>query len=276
MEIISAKNIGFCFGVKRAISITKQTLKEKERPVQFLGSLIHNENVVNGFLKKGVVFKKNIKEIKSGVLIIQTHGIPPFFKKLKVKVAIKDATCPLVKKVQLLAQSLTEKDYQVIIIGEKKHSEVKGIKGYAKKSIIIENEKEAEKIPFFKNKKVALISQTTQNLKKVRKIFKILKKNNPGIKNFKTVCPEVEKRQKETKQIIKKADQILIIGSKKSANTKRLYEISKKSGKPVYWINSLKELKKEKINKHASIGLMSGTSANDTEIEKIKNYLLKI
>lgn len=303
MKIILAKNIGFCFGVKRAISIAKASLKEKIRPVQFLGSLVHNKNVVEKFLKKGVIFKKKIKEIKPGILIIQAHGFPPFpknFGRAKLsfgnKILIRDATCPLVKKVQMLANSLWEQGYQVIIIGDQHHSEVKGIKGYTKnKAIIVENKKEAEKLPKFK--RVAVVAQTTQDLNNINEILKVLKRKykkvnlvrnrgtlnlvrkssiSYGVKYFNTICPEVQVRQKEVKSIAKKADEILVIGSKSSANTKRLYQISKTSGKPIWWVNSLKELKKQKINNSIVLGLLSGTSVDNSEIEKIKKYLKQL
>lgn len=274
MKIIVAKNIGFCSGVKRAISIVKASLKERVRPVQFLGSLIHNENVVGEFLKKGVIFKKTIKEIKPGVLIIQTHGFPPFSKNFDNKILIKDATCPLVKKVQTLVNSLWKQGYQVVIIGEKHHSETKGIKGYTKnQAIIVENKKDVEKLPKFK--RIAVVIQTTQNLNNVNEISKILKRKYKKVKCFNTLCPEVQVRQKEAKSIAKKANAVLVIGSKSSANTKRLYQISKTSGKPVWWVNSLEELKKQKINNSIVLGILSGTSADNSEVEKIKNYLLK-
>ena len=291
IKIIAAKNIGFCFGVKRAILIAKLSLKEKVRPVQFLGSLVHNENVVKKFLEKGIIFKKKIKEIKPGVLIIQAHGFPPLPNNFSNKILIKDATCPLVKKVQMLANSLWKQGYQMIIIGDKDHSEVKGIKGYAKnKAVIVENKKEAEKLPEFK--KVAVVAQTTQDLNNVNEILKVLKRKYKKIKYFKTLCPEVQVRQKEAKSIVKKVNKILVIGSKISANTERLYQISKSSGKPVWWVNSLKELKKKKINNSLTelpsreakvkkrtgssspvFGVLSGTSADNSEIEKIKKYL---
>ena len=274
MKIIPAKNIGFCFGVKRAILIAETSLKEKVRPVQFLGSLVHNENIVEKFLKKGVIFKKKIKEIKPGILIIQAHGFPPFPKNFSNKILIKDATCPLVKKVQILANSLWEQGYQVIILGDKHHSETKGIKGYAKnKAIIVENKKEVEKLPTLK--KIAVVVQTTQDLDNVNEILKVLKRKYKKVKYFNTICPDVLVRQKEAKSIVKKADEILVIGSKFSANTTRLYQISRTSGKPVWRVNSLKELKKQRINNSIVLGLLSGTSADDSEIKKIKNYLLK-
>ena len=283
IKIIVAKNIGFCFGVRRAISIAEKTLKEKESPVQFLGSLVHNENVIKNLSNKGIIFKKNIKEIKSGVLIIQAHGFPPFSKNFSKKIIIRDATCPLVKKVQILAKSLQEKGYQIIIIGDKSHSEIKGIKGYAKnKGIVIKDKKEAKQIIGLKNKKIAVISQTTQNSNNVNQILKTLREKYKEIKYFNTICPEVQIRQKEARLIAEKSDGILVVGSKSSANTKRLYEISKKSKKPVWWINSLKELKKIDINNlftrpgKSTLGLISGTSAENSEIKKIKNYLFKL
>ncbi len=272
MKIIIAKNIGFCSGVKRAISVTEQALKEKTKPVQFLGSLVHNENIIDKFLKRGVILKKNLKEIKPGILIIQAHGFSPFPKKFDEKILIRDATCPLVKKVQMLANSLWKNSYQVIIIGDKNHSETKGIKGYTKnKAVIVENKEQAKNLPKFK--RVAVVTQTTQNLNNVNEILKVLKRRHKKIKYFNTLCLEVQKRQKETRVIAEKTDGMLVIGSKTSANTKGLYQISKNSGKPVWWVNSLDELKKQNIKDAIVLGVVSGTSADNAEVEKIKNYL---
>jgi 4-hydroxy-3-methylbut-2-enyl diphosphate reductase len=274
MKIVLAKHIGFCSGVKRAILIAKTSLKEETEPVQFLGSLIHNENVVREFLKKGIIFRKNLKEIKPGVLIIQAHGFPPFPKNFDKKILIKDATCPLVKKVQSLVSSFRKQGYQIVIIGEKHHSETKGIKGYAKnQAIIVENIKDAGNLP--KLKRIVVVAQTTQDINNVNEILKILRRRCKKVKFFNTLCPEVQFRQKEVKLIVKKTDAVLIIGSKSSANAKRLYQISKTSGKPVWWINSLEELKKQKINNSIVLGILSGTSADNSEIEKIKKYLEK-
>jgi (E)-4-hydroxy-3-methyl-but-2-enyl pyrophosphate reductase len=273
MKIIAAKNIGFCFGVKRAISTAESAIKEKIKPVQFLGNLVHNENIIQKFLKKGVIFKKESKGIKSGTLIIQAHGSPSLPGNLTKKISIKNATCPLVEKVQKLAYSLAKQKYKIIIIGDKRHSEIKGIKGHLgkNKAIIIKNEKEAKKLP--RLKKTALIAQTTQDIDNVKNILKILKGKNKKIKYFDTLCPEVQIRQRQTRAIIKKVEAILIIGSKLSANTGRLYQISKNSGKSAYWVNSLKELKKENIKNINTLGIVSGTSADNLEIKKIIKWL---
>jgi len=274
MKIIFAKYIGFCSGVKRAIAIAEKSLREDPKPIQFLGPLVHNEKVIEELKKKGGKIITNLKEIKSGTLILRAHGEILNSKRTKTKkIIIRDSACPLVKRVQNAANFLFKQGYQVIIIGDKNHPETKGIKGCIKnRAIIIENDFQAKNLP--KLKKIGTVSQTTQNLNKVNRILKILKNKAEEFKWVNTLCPEVIFRQKELSKISKKADGILVIGSRSSANTKRLVEIAKETRKPVWWLNSLEELKKINFEGISSLGVVSGTSAPDWEIEKIKEYLV--
>jgi len=268
VKIVFAKNIGFCSGVKRAIAIAEKSLREDPKPIQFWGSLVHNEKVIEKFIKKGVKLTKNLKEVKSGTLIIQAHGHPPFSNQIKKNIVVRDATCPLVKKVQSIASSLYRKGYQVIIIGDKNHSETKGIKGYTnKKGIIVENKKGAEGLSKFK--KIGVVAQTTQDSDNVKQVLDILKKKSKEIEYINTLCPEVQNRQKELNSILKKTDGILIIGSRTSANTKRLMEVAKKSKKPAWRTNSPRELKKRKLKNLPVLGIISGTSTPDWLIKEI-------
>ena len=271
MKIIFAKNIGFCSGVKRAIALTEISLKKGPMPVQFLGELVHNENVLDYFLKRGVKFTKKLPTAKKGTLVIQAHGRPPLPN--LPRITIKDATCPLVKRAHLAAKIFHRQGYQVIILGDKKHSEVIGIKGHTnKKTLVVKNEKEADRLP--KIKKAALVAQTTQNHEIFRKTLKVLKKKVKNLKWSNTICPEVSARQKEIKKILKNCDGVLVIGSKLSANTKRLAEKAREMNKTLIWINSLKELKNKMPQiKCRKLGVISGTSTPNWEIDKIKKYL---
>lgn len=269
MKVIFAKHIGFCSGVKRAVALAENSLKKDRKPIWFLGELVHNEKVLERFKKRNIRFISNPQEAKFGTLIVQAHGFSSFENK---KILIRDATCPLVKKVQTLAKTLYKNGYQVIIFGDRNHSETKGINGYTEnKSIIVENEKEARKLPKFK--KIGLVSQTTQRKENFNKILKILRKKAQRIKWFNTICPEVDIRQKELDEISAKSDAVLIIGSRLSANTRRLVQIAKKNRKKVFWVNSLNDLKKKKMRGIPVLAVVSGTSAPDWEIEKIKKYL---
>jgi len=275
MKVIFAKHIGFCWGVKRAITIAEKSLKKDPKPIQFLGPLVHNEKVIERLKKLGGKFipPSNLESgIKSGTLILRAHGEIVDLKKTEKKIIIRDTTCPLVKNAQLKAQNLFKDDYQVIIIGDKGHPEVKGIKGRTEgQALVIENESQAKSLPKFK--KMGVVSQTTQDLNKVNEILKILKNKAKKFKWVNTVCPEVVFRQKELSKISKKADGILVIGSRSSANTRRLAEIVKKVKKPIWWINSLAKLKKINFKDISSLGVVSGTSTPDWEIKKIKEWL---
>lgn len=290
MKIIFAKHIGFCSGVKRAIEIAKKSIKKDKKPIGFLGELVHNELVIKKFKKKNVKFISDPKMAKSGTLIIQAHGFPLFSYPSDKKLLIRDATCPLVKKVQMLASFLYNKDYKVIIMGNKNHPEVKGINGYIKnRGVIIENERQIKKLPKFN--KVGVVAQTTQREEKFSQILKILKKRFRKIKYFNTLCPEVTARQNELNKILRKCDGILVIGSRSSANTRRLVEKARifrkttthpprpparSARRPlVFWINALEKLKKKNLKRVSQLGVVSGTSTPNWEIKKIKKYLEK-
>jgi len=278
MKIIFGKNIGFCSGVKRAILTAEKSLRGDPRPIQFLGSLVHNELVMKELIKKGGKIISNLKQAKPGTLIIQAHGISPTLKKrVPTSVLVKDTICPLVKNAQFKAQNLFKDGYKVIIIGDKNHPEVKGIKGHTNnQAIIVENENQTKTLHFLKKvkgKKIGVVSQTTQDLDKFNQILRILKNKAREIKWFNTICPEVIVRQKELDKILQNCDGVLVIGSRSSANTKRLVEKTKKFKKRVFWINSLDELKRKKIKGISTLGVVSGTSTPDWEIEKIKKYL---
>lgn len=273
MKIIVAKNIGFCGGVKRAVDIARHSLEKDAVPVQFLGGVVHNEEVLKEIKNKGGKIIADPKEAVSGTLVIRAHGTPPL--PVLKDVFIEDATCPLVEKAQEAAKTLLKEGYQVIIIGEREHPEVKGILGHVKnKAIIVENESAAKEI---KNiKKIGVIAQTTQNLKKVDEILKILKKKTKKFKFINTLCPEVLSRQKEVSKIISAVDGVLVIGSSTSANTNQLVKIVQGAGKPVWLANSVADLKNEGFKAVSVLGIISGTSTPDWVIEKIKKYLAKL
>ena len=272
MKVIFAKNIGFCWGARRAIRITKNSLKNDEKPICFFGNLLHNERVVEKFKRGGIKFIKDLKEAKSGTLILPPHGFPPLPLKIKEKLAIRDTTCPLVKKVHKMANDFHKDGWQVIIIGDKNHTETKGIKGHANnRTIVVENETQAKRLPNFK--KIGVVAQTTQSLKRFNRIVRILKNKTRKLSSSNTLCPEVSARQGELNSISKKADGILVIGSRSSANTKRLAELAKGLKKQVFWVNSLEELKKQNFKNVSVLGVVTGTSTPDWEIKKIRKWL---
>jgi 4-hydroxy-3-methylbut-2-enyl diphosphate reductase len=271
MEIILVPKIGFCFGVKRAIGISVETFKKKPRPCQVLGPLVHNEFVIEKLRKKGIKFINSLGRAKSGTVIIPAHGEDPkVLEKIKKRgLGLVDATCPLVTKVQNLAKIINNKGHQVIIIGDRNHKEVKSIQAaISGRGIIIPDVKEIPRLKI-KGKSVGVLTQTTQNPEKVKNILKKLKNKFKNLKFYNTLCPTVQSYQAEVKKLAPEVDLMLIVGSKNSANTKRLVEIAKEKQRQVHYIENAKELKKGWLLGIKKVGIAGGTSTPDWLIKKV-------
>jgi 4-hydroxy-3-methylbut-2-enyl diphosphate reductase len=278
MKIILAKSAGFCFGVKRAIEIALKTAKAKLK-VYILGDIVHNEDVIKLLCRHGLKRINHLSQRHKGILIIRAHG-EPFFIKNKAKALgykIVDATCPMVKEIHRIVRTMENTGYKIIIIGDKKHDEVRGIKGELKKeAIVIEDLKQIPYSKIKKIKKAALVAQSTQNLEKVLKIFKILNSHIKDLRFFNTVCGPTRTKQQEIKRLPLKNNVVIIIGSKTSANTRRLFEISKALNKRSYWINSKKEIKASWFDKKDKIAVTAGASTPEWIIQEVITKLKKI
>jgi 4-hydroxy-3-methylbut-2-enyl diphosphate reductase len=187
---------------------------------------------------------------------------------------IVDATCPRVKDIHNTAIEMEKQGRTIIIIGDKEHSEVRGIVGHLKKKPIIINDE--NNIPVKKiNKlaKVGVVVQSTQNVKKIDRMFKILGKCMSDVKLCNTICIPTKRKQSEIRKLPLENDVIIVIGSKMSANTGRLYEISKNINHRTYWVQSDKGLKPVWFNGAVKIGIIAGASTPDAVTQKVINMI---
>lgn len=263
MKINVAKSAGFCFGVRRALKIAFEA-SNNEKELSMLGDIVHNEDVVKEIKASGVKKIKSLKKVVNKALLIRAHGMKQaLIKKAKgLGYQIIDATCPMVKEIHKIAKNMENKGYKIIVIGDRQHDEVKGIIGQLKKSALITD----KRVPLSNIKgirKAAVVVQSTQDFERVLKIAKILKENIKDLKFFNTICEPTRKKQAEVRLMPLKNDVMIIIGSKASANTKRLYEISKTLNKRSHWINSKKDLKKSWFRGAKSVGITAGASTPD-------------
>ncbi|MFA5231874.1 MAG: 4-hydroxy-3-methylbut-2-enyl diphosphate reductase [Candidatus Omnitrophota bacterium] len=271
MKVNLANSAGFCFGVRRAINIAIETAKTNQ-PVFMLGDIVHNEEVVKKIQESGIKKTNRLCAGKGKTLLIRAHGCSKktLRRAKKLGYSIIDATCPMVKEIHAIAKNLENRGFKIIVIGDKFHDEVKGIVGQLKtKAIIIDN---LENIPIEKLKllgKAGVVVQSTQNLDKVLEIIKILKQNVSELEFHNTICKPTRSKQNEVKVMPLKNDVMIIIGSKTSANTKRIYEISKSLNKRSYWVNSSHEIKKNWLAKAKSTGITAGASTPESTIQKV-------
>ena len=285
MEIILGKSAGFCYGVKEAVEGAKKELeKANGKTIYCLGEIVHNKHVINNLKEKGLVFIEDIKEAKDEV-IIRAHGIKKeIYEMVKnMNIRIKDFTCPNVLKIHKIAEEYANKGYYIFLIGSKNHPENIGTLSFCGDNVdVIESEEDSKfAIDKFKKSntcKLLVIIQTTYSVEKFKKIEKIIKENISSdtdlvIKN--TICHATELRQKETEEISKKVQFMIIIGGKNSSNTKKLYEIGKKNCENCICIETAEDIDFDKIKNYDKIGVMAGASTPQELIEKVIDRLNK-
>ena len=283
MEIVVGKTAGFCYGVKRAVEGAEKVAENEKGKIYGLGEIVHNKEVIEKLSKKGIKFIENINEAKDNV-IIRAHGIDKdtYKKAEELKINVVDYTCPNVLKIHEIAEEYSKKGYYIILFGNKFHPENIGTISYCGKNYsVIEEENEInetiENIKKSKIKDVSIISQTTYSTSKFEKYLKILKEKlekedvNLVIKN--TICNATEIRQKETEELSKKQEYMIIIGGKNSSNTKHLYEIASNYCKNTVCVQTVEELNLEEILKYEKIGIMAGASTPNESIEEIVNKI---
>jgi 4-hydroxy-3-methylbut-2-enyl diphosphate reductase len=278
LEIIYAKTAGFCFGVKQAVdAVFKQIEEHKNDKIYTYGPIIHNEEVIKELEDKGVNIiysKEELEAVNEGVIIIRSHGVAKSVYELleKKNVKVVDATCPDVKKIHRIVEEESAKDKFIIIVGDSKHPEVQGIKGWVKgESAVISHPGDIEKLKNATNKRCSVVAQTTFYLEKFKDIVEIIEKTGYDISVLNTICNSTRKRQEEARRIAEEADAMIVIGDKQSSNTQKLFEICQNACKATYYIQTLEDLDFDQLKSVKSVGITAGASTPKTIIEEVQN-----
>ncbi|MEA1912974.1 MAG: 4-hydroxy-3-methylbut-2-enyl diphosphate reductase [candidate division WOR-3 bacterium] len=273
MKIIIAKDMGFCFGVKRAIKIARDTRKKTDENVWTLGSIIHNPQVVEKLKGEGIVPANGLDEIDSGYVIIRSHGAcPEVLQEIRKRgFTVVDATCPLVKRAQERARKLSNEGYETFAIGDKEHPEIMGIVGQTEGRIQVIDTRCDWSID--EKEKVGLIAQTTQSLEILEKVIQKILPKVKELRVFNTICDVTNRRQKEVKKLARGSDLMIVIGGRKSANTSRLASIAREEGCKTYHIEQAEELKGEWFAPKSKVGVTAGASTPDWIIKEVVSKL---
>ena len=275
MKIIVADKAGFCFGVRRAVSIAEESVA-KRKEIYTFGPLIHNPQEIVRLESIGVKTLDKPSAKKGSVLVVRTHGIPDgLAEKIKAKgVALVDATCPFVKRAQEIVKDLSDKGYQVIIAGDREHPEVKALISYGGKFCrVVENASEVKKIKL--KDKIGVISQTTQDPDNFKEIVECIRKYSPNAKAHNTICRATIDRQESARRLAKKVDLLIVVGGKNSGNTRRLYEIGSEIVKTKL-IETHNEIKSQWFAGIKTVGITAGASTPHWIIEEVKNKITSI
>ena len=253
MEVVLAKSSGFCFGVKRAVDRVYEQLAENKK-IYTYGPIVHNDDVVADLEEKGVKVlntKEELTELTEGSVVIRAHGVPKEIYEIMEQKNIEciDATCPFVKRIHKIVEKESAEGRRIIVIGNAKHPEVEGIRGWCKTpATVIESREEALQFNGSKDDKYCVVSQTTFNYKKFQELV-------------------------EASELAAKADVMIVIGGTHSSNTRKLYELCKSECENTYYIQTLADLQLELPNSVELVGITAGASTPNKIIEEVQNYV---
>ncbi len=275
MEVVVAKTAGFCFGVERAVRKVYEQIETGRPPIFTLGPIIHNEEVVRDLEGRGVRVlpdEESLKDLKEGTVIIRSHGVGrAVYDRIKARgLSVVDATCPFVKKIHRVVQEQNGLGRRVIIIGDKDHPEVQGIRGWGdEKTLVVKDEAEMVDLPDLTGEKLCIVSQTTFNYNKFQDLVEKFSEKGYDIFVLNTICNATQERQVEAGRIASQVDAMIVVGGKSSSNTRKLYEICRKECKNTYYIQTVGDFDPESVSSVRSVGITAGASTPKNIIEEV-------
>ncbi|OGO30569.1 MAG: 4-hydroxy-3-methylbut-2-enyl diphosphate reductase [Chloroflexi bacterium RBG_16_56_11] len=279
-RIEKAGKTGFCFGVKRAISLLEKIARERGE-VETLGAVVHNQQVLDKLAAIGVSVVNSVDDVRGGTVVTSTHGISPDVEeKIRARqIEVVSTTCPFVRRAQLAAHRLAESGFFVIIYGDKDHPEVKGILGWAGgKGLATTDEKPVaalDPIP----RRLGILSQTTQVPGRftgfAKSILDLALTQDAEIRIIDTICHDIPERQAAAIELAKRADLMLVVGGRSSANTNRLAELCSRVTE-THLIETAAEIKASWIKGKNLVGVTGGASTSEETVEEVMKKLAEM
>lgn len=275
--VILAKEVGFCFGVKRAINLTSQALAERKN-VFILGDLVHNKRVTDVLADMGLRKAPDMDSGAGGTMIIRAHGLPRNEVQAAVDkgLEIVDATCPIVFRAQEAAQSLEERGCQVVIIGDRNHAEIKGVLGALQNpALVVDSVEELRELKTQRKvmRKVGVVFQTTHALELCRAIINELVFMCKEVQIINTICRPVQNRQDDALALASSVDLMIVVGSRTSANTVELASLCRSHNPHTIEVEGVEDLRDEDFDWASRVGIASGLSTPDYDVEAVRRRI---
>jgi 4-hydroxy-3-methylbut-2-en-1-yl diphosphate reductase len=272
MKIEKARELGFCFGVRRAIRIIEAEAGKGQK-IATLGPIVHNKTVVARLKDLGVGVVDNVDDLKEGVTAISSHGVSPSVQE-KIMAAgntVIDTTCPIVRSAQKTAQRLAKAGFGVIIFGEARHPEVRGLLGWSGENALASQDADSialEGLP----KRIGIMAQTTQTHAEftafINRLMERLLPQAQEIRVVNTLCQETQKRQSAAEEIAEQSDLMIVVGGHNSANTRRLAEVCA-TVVETHHIENANEIDTGLLKGKKAVGITAGASTPDEAIDQV-------
>lgn len=280
VKVIRARKYGFCSGVRTAILKAKKFASQNKEGA-ILGQIVHNEWVVEEMERLGLKTVETLSEVRKPYIIFSAHGVPPSFYKEaeREKLQVVDATCKFVLDIHKESMKALSEGKHLVFIGDPNHREVIGYTHDLKKEQfhIIQNVEQAKKVRWEKYPSITIFYQTTLNADEFEDVVSFIMSKNRNTKKTDTICYATKENQNAAKELAQNPDVeiIFVIGGKKSANTRHLYEICN-ALKKSYLIQGKEDIKKEWLVGIKGVGLTAGASTPDKIVDDVEEYIKRI
>lgn len=274
MKIIVSRKKGFCSGVRRAVELMER-FSHEHGPIETLGTIVHNPQVVERLAQQGVTVAASLEEATGPTVSITAHGMGPHVEGEARKRGLRlvDATCPIVKKVHLVAKELAQAGYDVIIFGDPQHQEVVGIAGWAGQHALPTHDWPPPPRHGLSLRKIAILSQTTQATEDYRSFINKVLESRLGrareVRAINTICGVTDSQKAAARELAVGVDLVLVVGGQTSANTRHLAETCARSGVETHHIETAAEIDPSWLSGKDRVGITAGTSTPDWVIEEV-------
>lgn len=281
MKVLLANPRGFCAGVDRAIAIVERALERFGAPIYVRHEVVHNRFVVEGLRAKGAVFVDELDQVPDGATVIfSAHGVPRSVEEeaQRRKLRVFDATCPLVTKVHKEVVRLRERGAEIVLIGHAGHPEVEGTMGQVNSGMyLVECVADVEKLAVCDETNLAYVTQTTLSVDDARRIVDALRKRFPDIRGpvRDDICYATQSRQDAVRELARRCDVVLVVGSRNSSNSNRLRDVAQAAGARAYMIDGPADVQGNWLTGAACVGLTAGASAPEVLVQQVIEELRK-
>lgn len=279
MRILRASEMGFCFGVRRAVEMMEDTLKQRG-PMVSLGSVVHNPQVVEKLRGEGLEVIRDAADASGRTVAITAHGVgPEVIAALEAQGAeIVDTTCPIVTRSQQWAKRLSEEGFAVVIFGDPNHKEMRGVQAWARgKTLTWRSEQDITLLPDDFPSRVGVLSQTTETeahfASFVRKLFEVNMDRISELRVLNTLCHATTSQQTATMQLAGEVSLMIVVGGHESANTRHLADVSRECGVTTHHVEEPSEIDASWLQGHEAVGVTAGASTPDFIIDAVVDRL---
>jgi 4-hydroxy-3-methylbut-2-enyl diphosphate reductase len=279
-KVVLAAPRGYCAGVERAVDAVERALAKHGPPVYVRKQIVHNLHVVRDLEGKGAVFVEQETDVpEEAVVVLSAHGVAPEVYKAarSRRLDVIDATCPLVTKVHLEARRFASENRTIVLIGHAGHEEVVGTTGQAPdRTILVQTPEEARTVDL-PEVGLSYLTQTTLSVDETNEIIDILRERFPSMEAPPRgdICYATQNRQDAVKEVARRADVVLVIGSHNSSNSNRLAEVSRELGTPAYLVDDEAEVDPAWLDGADVVGLTSGASAPEWLVDRMLAFLAR-